>query len=244
MTSTTTSLAAATIGVASLGLYLYYLHKSSTTELASVKAELAALKRENGHNRTVSADEPGSPINNELASDIIKPPLPHHVVRLLNASQLCFLSTSYGNDPHLSLMNFTYYQEEELVIMCTKRDTKKFRQIVKSNTVALLIHDFPHLKLDDTADDVAAVADAKGQTYSITLNGVAEVPQGEFAEKLRTIHLNNNPTYSDFIKKNPNKSTGECPSPAVLVVRITSARLCNFKDKVVHWDAKSAASES
>ena len=51
---------------------------------------------------------------------VIKPPLPASVTRLLEASKLCFLSTSYGNDPHLSLMNFTYFQPDEVVIMTTK----------------------------------------------------------------------------------------------------------------------------
>ena len=51
---------------------------------------------------------------------VVKPPLPEAVTRLLKASQLCFLSTSYGNDPHLSLMNFTYFQPDEVVIMTTR----------------------------------------------------------------------------------------------------------------------------
>ena len=146
----------ATVGIAAL-VYLYSPTTSTSSsssavsasdELARVKAELAAVKRElrdnsnssnSNSNSNSNSSTPGSPDS----ADIIKPPLPFHVVRLLEASQLCFLSTSHNNDPHLSLMNFTYYQKDELVIMCTKRDTKKFRQIIKSNTVALLIHDFP-----------------------------------------------------------------------------------------------------
>ena len=198
-------------------------------------------------------------------------------------------------------MNFTYYQKDELVIMCTKRDTKKFRQIIKSNTVALLIHDFPrafasflfllfslhlcvvvvvvvvvHLNLlnlnlisfffnfffqsnfisfhfglslpsssDLKLDDEGSAAPperraSSGRTYSITLNGAADVVTGEYAEMLRDVHLKANPEYAGFIQKS-STSTDECPSPAVFVVRIQSARLCNFKDKVVHWDARSAS---
>ena len=262
MTETRNIVMAATLGAASAGLLAYYIFSTTkeasttisnnTDELEQVKAELAAAKQEltrantsaaasdDAATATTMTDSPSS------ALSLIKPPLPFHVVRLLEASQLCFLSTSTNNDPHLSLMNFTYYQKEEIVIMCTQRDTKKFRQISKVPTVALLIHDFPHLKLDDSSppeNSPSSSGDEKGKTYSITLNGTAEIPQGDYAETLRDIHLKANPDYAGFIQQGSD-STPECPSPAVLVVRIQSARLCNFKDKVEHWDARSAAALS
>ena len=60
---------------------------------------------------------------------------------------------------------------------------------------------------------------------------------------LRDVHLKANPDYAGFIQQAPD-STPERPSPAVLIVRIESARLCNIKDKVEHWDARSAAALS
>ena len=142
-------------------------------------------------------------------------------------------------------MNFTYYQEEEIVIMATKRDTKKFRQISRSGSVALLIHDFPHLKLNEEGEPESPRDDSAGVTkghqrspsctYSITLNGVAESATGDFAEKLRAIHLKANPDYAQFIQQNKEVSTAEKPAPAIIVVRIESARICNFKDQVKHW---------
>jgi hypothetical protein len=238
-TNKTNTLLALCAGAATAGFLVYYFKPSSpsSTEFERVKAELAAAKREL---RSLAPQSPPS-ATSSLSSGLIKPPLPFHVVRLLEASQLCFLSTSHNNDPHLSLMNFTYYQPDEVIILCTKRETKKFRQIVKSNTVALLIHDFPHLKLDEDAkSEQGRPRTESGKTYSITLNGTCEVTTGLYAEKLRTIHLEANPEYAGFIKEAPD-STPNCPSPAVLVVRIESARLCNFKDKVEHWDVKTAA---
>lgn len=234
MADKTNTLLALFAGAATAGFLVFYLKPPSTTsttstELKRVKAELAAAKREL---RSLSTSS--------LSSGLIKPPLPFHVVRLLEASQLCFLSTSHNNDPHLSLMNFTYYQPDEVIILCTKRETKKFRQIIKSNTVALLIHDFPHLKLDEDVKSGGRPRTESGKTYSITLNGTCEVTTGPYAKKLRKIHLEANPEYTGFIKEAPD-STADCPSPAVLVVRIESARLCNFKDKVEHWDVKTAA---
>ncbi len=44
------------------------------------------------------------------------------VVRLLQASRLCFLSTFSDDHPHLSLMNFTYYPGErnKHVVSCRR----------------------------------------------------------------------------------------------------------------------------
>jgi len=99
------------------------------------------------------------------------PPLPIEVVELLNMSKLCFLATVSGNEPHLSLMNFTYYQPDEVLIFTTRRDTKKFKQIQDCSNVAVLAHDFPHLHLaQDSSKDVISYS----RKWSITLNGTAK----------------------------------------------------------------------
>lgn len=97
------------------------------------------------------------------------------------ASKLCFLATQCDGEPHLSLMNFTYFQRDEVIILCTRRDTKKYNQIVKNTKVAVLIHDFPHLNTPGVDDD------SHGKSWSITLNGTCTVlnPGHEEGEKLR-----------------------------------------------------------
>ena len=45
--------------------------------------------------------------------------------------------------PHLSLMNFTYFKQEELIIMTTRRDTRKLTNLITNRQIALLLHDFP-----------------------------------------------------------------------------------------------------
>ena len=97
------------------------------------------------------------------------PPLPSEVVDLLNISKLCFLATVSGSEPHLSLMNFTYYQPDEVLIFTTRRDTKKFQQIQDCANVAVLAHDFPHL-----AQDVTPTNSSYSRKWSITLNGTAK----------------------------------------------------------------------
>lgn len=101
--------------------------------------------------------------------DDIFPPLPQEVVDLLNISKLCFLATVSGNEPHLSLMNFTYYQPDEVLIFTTRRNTKKFQQIQDCSNVAVLAHDFPHL-----AQDASSPNSGYSRKWSITLNGIAK----------------------------------------------------------------------
>ena len=99
----------------------------------------------------------------------VSPPLPQEVVTLLNASRLCHMATQSGDfEPHLSLMNFSYYQTDEVIIMCTSRKTNKFQHILSVPNVAILIHDFPHLNVDK---DISLA----GRSFSISLKGKAFV---------------------------------------------------------------------
>jgi len=148
------------------------------------------------------------------------PPLPEAIVNLLKSSRLCFLATQADGEPHISLMNFTYHQDEEVIIMCTRRNTKKFDQMSCSSSVAILIHDFPHL------NEQASSSQTHGKTYSVTLNGVSQaLPENSADEaKYRSIHLQRNPDYSQFIEGN-----------AVILVKVDCARSCDIKDRVQFW---------
>ena len=155
----------------------------------------------------------------ELYDGYIVPPLPDAIVQLLKASRLCFLATQAEGEPHLSLMNFTYYQKEEVIIMCTRRNTKKFEQMTSSNSVAVLIHDFPHLSEGQSGHN---------KTMSVTLSGVSEVCSASEEAKFRELHLKNNPDYSQFI-------VGE--DIAVILIKVDRARMCDIKDRVIQWSS-------
>lgn len=90
------------------------------------------------------------------------PPLPLAVVAVLRASRLCFLATNDNQEPHLSLMNFTYVQKEETIVLCTRRDTKKFGQLTTNPKVAILVHDFPHVRFGEEAE-----SSFHGKTWSV-----------------------------------------------------------------------------
>eukprot|EP00392_Amoebophrya_sp_AT5.2_P012258 g12356.t1 len=84
----------------------------------------------------------------ELVQDC-RPPFPAELVCLLQTTCLCYLSTQLPEEkndmkyPHLSLMNFTYFAEEEVIIMTTRRDTQKLENLRRNPSVAILVHDFP-----------------------------------------------------------------------------------------------------
>ena len=106
------------------------------------------------------------------------PPLPDEVVEVLRTSKLCYLATQSDGNPHLSLMNFTYCRKEEVIILSTRRNTKKYYQIVENPKVAVLIHDFPVEIVERSPSGSCKINDEENKNakqWSITLNGVAEV---------------------------------------------------------------------
>ena len=72
---------------------------------------------------------------------------------ILQATRLCYLATHDNQEPHLSLMNFTYIQNREIIVLCTRRSTKKFKQLSANPKVAVLVHDFPHVRFEGDAPD-------------------------------------------------------------------------------------------
>jgi len=101
----------------------------------------------------------------------------------------------------------------------------------------LLVHDFPH------GDDVEAAkkaqqaqASSSSSTESqqsqqssstITLNGTCRILAGEEETKYRHAHLKHNPEYPQFI-------LGD--DIAVLCIHVTSGRICDVNDNVIHWN--------
>jgi len=84
-----------------------------------------------------------------------------------------------------------------------------------------LVHDFPH------GDDVEAVKKAKHSSSTITLNGKCRILAGQEETKYRHAHLKHNPEYPQFI-------LGD--DIAVLCIHVTSGRICDVNDNVIHWN--------
>ena len=73
---------------------------------------------------------------------------------------------------------------EDVVILSTRRDTKKFAMLTANPHVAILVHDFDSRKSE--------LAGATGGKFTITLNGEAQVETTN-AEAYRSVHAQNNP---------------------------------------------------
>jgi len=102
----------------------------------------------------------GSPSKSNMVSDPVEgkedifPPLPPTVVALLQSTRVCHLSTASTDGlPHLSLMRFTYRREEEVIIMTTRTDTKKYELLCSMPKVAVLVHDFPSLRDEEDKEE-------------------------------------------------------------------------------------------
>ena len=60
-------------------------------------------------------------------SSLIRPPFPPVLVNILQSSHLAYLSTvdMENASSHLSLMRYTYLEEEQVIILSTNMKTKK-----------------------------------------------------------------------------------------------------------------------
>jgi nitroimidazol reductase NimA-like FMN-containing flavoprotein (pyridoxamine 5'-phosphate oxidase superfamily) len=165
------------------------------------------------------------------------PPLPQPIAIALERSCLCFLATSVSESPHLSLMRFTYCAslenpQDEVLVMTTRRDTKKYEMLGSNRQVALLVHEFSN---DGAQDESTNYATVEGRSrYSITLNGLAQEATGELAEKYRQLHLLRNAGYKQFI---------EGDDIAVITVSLTGARVCDVHDSVRHYSRLGSPSQ-
>ena len=117
--------------------------------------------------KRISADLSTKSIDQINAENkVLRPPLPKVIKAILSKSRLAYLSTvdSNSKSSHLSLMRFTYLEDEEIIVLSTNVNTKKHRMLQEQTGVALLVHDFGD-------------SDAVNGNYSITLNGDCSIVQ-------------------------------------------------------------------
>lgn len=161
-------------------------HLSQPRDQSSPDAALSSpCATDGGRARSGRAKTEPLPQPRDMASlmdVVLRPPLDERVARMLESTSLCYLSTfsldSAGEpSPHLSLMRFTYVRGEEVVLVSTKRRTKKYAQMCNSPSIAILVHDFPEVGRPGTGE----AARRPGGSLSITLSGtVRAAPPGSF----------------------------------------------------------------
>ncbi len=65
--------------------------------------------------------------------------IPKNIKDLLENEKFCTMATSWENKPYLSLMNFTYVEAENKVILSTRKNSKKYSNIKNNKNISLLI---------------------------------------------------------------------------------------------------------
>ncbi|CAM9604074.1 unnamed protein product, partial [Discosporangium mesarthrocarpum] len=116
---------------------------------------------------------------------------------------------------------------DEVIVLSTRRDTKKYQLVKKAPNVAILVHDFGGSS-GDRGKSEGASSDGDEWRRAITLNGPACIQEGEKAEVYRSLHLQNNPGSKTFIVG---------PNIAIITVQVQTARTCDIKDRVKVWRA-------
>ena len=173
------------------------------------------------------------------------PPLPDRVLSLIARARVCYLATVEEGGPHLCLMRMTWVPDAGdaaggLLVLTTRRATRKFGALVAVPRVAVLMHDFAHAHAGAAAgaafgeapDAAGADGAASHGTLSVTLYGDASVLEGAEAERLRAVHLAANVAYRQFI-------AGD--DIAVVGVRACLVRVCDVQDRVEDWTPRMAA---
>eukprot|EP00389_Voromonas_pontica_P016020 GDKH01025059.1.p1 GENE.GDKH01025059.1~~GDKH01025059.1.p1 ORF type:complete len:192 (-),score=15.64 GDKH01025059.1:45-620(-) len=139
--------------------------------------------------------------------------LPECVRKTLENCNFAVAATANNMQPHVSLLNFSYVDQEQLrnidpldealrrdlgvLIFTTRTDTKKLHDIIQNPKLSILVHDFGGLRGDPEPDD-STFGD---QRISVTLSGeAAPVLDANAAEAFRKLHSERNPGMAQFIE--------------------------------------------
>ncbi|KAI1408268.1 hypothetical protein F5Y13DRAFT_194547 [Hypoxylon sp. FL1857] len=142
--------------------------------------------------------------------------LPPEVVQCLENARFLHLATCIDNQPHVSLMNYTYipssqYSSAPVIVMTTNPSSKKTNNLVVNPNVSLLVHDWVSHRpptqgrrmsggspgpehRSSLASLLLNLNTSAISSISATINGTAElVARGSDEEKFyRSQHLENN----------------------------------------------------
>ncbi|KAI1812268.1 pyridoxamine 5'-phosphate oxidase [Poronia punctata] len=191
--------------------------------------------------------------------------LPTEVVQCLENARFLHLATCVDNQPHVSLMNYTYlptspYSAGPIIIMTTNPSSKKTNNLVVNPNVSLLVHDWVSHRpptqgrrpsggspgpehRSSLASLLINLNTSAMSSISATINGTAElVPHGSEAEKYyRGQHLENNTFDNAPFDRQPVVEDGgrECfvagEEVRVILVHIKDVRTSDWKGGVRDW---------
>lgn len=158
------------------------------------------------------------------------------------------MGTSHNDVPHVSLMNYTYYNkgDESYIIFTTPKDTTKYRNILLNPNVSLLVHDWISAKNTDLEQAPAGTGrrnslfellanmnKAEISSVSVMMTGKAEVVSSDDAERhafYKSLHLNNS-----LIDKVQSQNYIEDDKNALFVVKISACQVTDTNDNIQQY---------
>ncbi len=137
--------------------------------------------------------------------------IPNEVSNLLKTEKFCFLATSHRDQPHVCLMNFTFIEDDGVVILSSREETTKVDHIKKNPAVSLLLY------------NLGKSIDA---SLSVTLNGTATIANNSDDARYREEHYRKNSDMESFIKGD---------NILVIAVKIDHGLISDYRDSVFEW---------
>ncbi|KAH7037167.1 uncharacterized protein B0I36DRAFT_261683 [Microdochium trichocladiopsis] len=186
--------------------------------------------------------------------------LPPEVVQCLENARFLHLATCVNNQPHVSLMNYTYipssqYSSRPVIVMTSNPSSKKTNNMIENPNVSLLVHDCrrpsggspgPEFR-SSLASLLINLNTSAVSSISATMNGTAQLlDHGSDEEKYyREEHLENNTFDSEGTAGFNSLASGgddggrehfvAGEEVRVIVVHIKDIRTSDWKGGVRDW---------
>lgn len=167
--------------------------------------------------------------------------LPESAIKLLKSTRFLHLATTHNDFPHVSLMNYTFYQAngEDYVIITTPRDTTKYNNIKHNHRVSMLVHDWVSAKTEEDQprrnslfELITNLNKAELNSVSVMLTGEAQII-GEADEKytfLKSLHLNNDTIDPDQIEYYVRDDGNE-----LVLISLKSCKITDTHNKIEEY---------
>jgi len=65
--------------------------------------------------------------------------IPEEIKDLMKNNKLCTMATCWEEKPYLSLMNYTYLESENNIILSSRKNSRKYKNIQKNKNISLLV---------------------------------------------------------------------------------------------------------
>lgn len=168
--------------------------------------------------------------------------LPGNVTSLLKSTRFVHLATSFGDIPHVTLMNYTYYQDEQVIIVTTPKDSTKYTNMVSNPNVSLLVHDWISAK----SSAEPTVGERRNSLYellanlnkneisrvSVMLSGKSELIDPELSKFKFYYSLHQNNSKIDQVQA---ENYIKCKNTALFVIKIEGCKVTDTDNKVEEY---------